>query len=72
MPTRDQWANWKDHPCTKAMVKALSEEREMGLEEISMGADDNNLLRFGIKVGKINDMTGIINFGFIQEEESDD
>jgi hypothetical protein len=71
MPSRDQWANWKDHPVTQAMIKILSEQREMGLEEISMGADDADLLRYGIKVGKINAFTGIINFGFIQEEDDD-
>ncbi len=69
MPSRDQWANWKEHPCTQAMLKLLTESREYGFEEVSYGGEDNNLVYLGIKLGKINALTGVINLTFIPQEE---
>lgn len=72
MPARDQWANWKEHPCTQAMMAALKEDREEGFVEVSGGADDNDLIRLGIRLGKVNAMTVILNYGFIPEEDEND
>lgn len=71
MPTKDQWANWKDHPCTQAMMKWLQEGREQGFQEASYGSEDNGLVVLGVKLGKVNAYTGIINYDFIEEEEED-
>lgn len=71
MPTRDQWANWRDHPCTQAMLQLLREEREIGFEEVSYGTDVSDVIRLGIKIGKVNSLTGIINLGFIPDEDDD-
>lgn len=71
MPSREQWGNWKDHPCTQAMLKLLAEERELGFNEISYGSEDNNLILLGVKLGKINALTGIMNYSFIPQEEED-
>lgn len=72
MPSKDQWGDWKYHPCTIAMIKALKEDREIGFEEISYGGEDNNLIYLGVKLGKINALTGIINYSFIPQEEPND
>lgn len=69
MPERDQWASWKDHPCTKAMMKELQDIRENGIIEASFGAEDNNLIRLGLHLGKINCLTAILNYGFIPQED---
>jgi hypothetical protein len=66
---RDQWSNWKDHPCTREMIKILKEYRELGFEEISYGGEDNALLMLGTKIGKINGLTSVINLSFIPEED---
>lgn len=72
MPDKEQWAQWKDNPCTQAMLVLLREVREEGFKEISYGGDDSALLTLGAKIGKINCLTAIINFGFIPEEEEND
>ena len=69
MPTKEQWGDWKHHPCTQEMLKILREMREIGYEEAAYGGEDSNLIYLGVKLGKINALTGIINFGFIPEEE---
>ena len=66
---KEQWADWKEHPCTLEMVRLLKELREFGFDEISFGAEDNELLRLGVKLGKLNCLTGVINFTFIPEKE---
>jgi hypothetical protein len=72
MPERDQWANWKDHPCTQAMIKLLKEDREVGFEELSFGGSDDALILLGVKIGKLNALTSMINYGFIPEEDAND
>lgn len=72
MPSREQWANWKDHPCTQAMLEIMREDREAGMEEVSYGANDDELVRLGIKIGKVNNLTGIINLTFIPQEDTND
>ncbi len=69
MPERDQWSNWKDHPCTQAMMKELREMREEGFIEASYGGEDNSLIHLGIKLGKINALTGVLNYNFIPKED---
>lgn len=69
---REQWADWKQHPCTLEMVKILQENRELGYEEAAYGSPDDNLILLGIKLGKINALTGLINLSFIPEEEEND
>jgi hypothetical protein len=64
-----EWADWKDHPCTQEMIKILREDREIGYEETSFGSNDDNLIQLGIKLGKINALTGVINLRFIPEED---
>jgi hypothetical protein len=68
---RHQWADWRGHPCTQEMIKILREIREEGYEEASYGTDDM-LIQLGIKLGKINALTGVINLRFIPEEEEND
>jgi hypothetical protein len=69
MPAKDQWANWKDHPCTQAMMKELRDTRENGILEVGYGAEDDNLLLLGVKLGKINALTVILDYGFIPQED---
>jgi hypothetical protein len=69
MIEKEQWSDWKEHPCTLELIKILREIREEGYEEASYGSQDDNLIQLGIKLGKINALTGIINFRFIPEEE---
>lgn len=69
MPSREDWSYWKDHPCTHAMVEILREWREEAFTEVSTGSDDHDLIRLGIKIGKVNSLTGMIKLGFIPEEE---
>lgn len=66
---RDQWGNWKNHPCTEEMLKILKQWREEGFEEVSYGGEDDRLLQLGMKIGKLNALTGMINLTFIPEEE---
>jgi hypothetical protein len=72
VPSKEQWSYWKDHPCTQAMLTLLREDRELGFEEMSYGSGDNELIRLGLKIGKINSLTGIINMTFIPQEEEND
>lgn len=69
---RDQWGDWKHHPCTVEMMRLLREIREVGFEEVSYGGEDDRLLQLGMKIGKLNALTGIINFGFIPQEDDND
>lgn len=69
MIEKEQWSDWKEHPCTQELIKILREIREEGYEEASYGSQDDSLIQLGIKLGKINALTGIINFRFIPEEE---
>jgi hypothetical protein len=39
---------------------------------MSYGSGDNELIRLGLKIGKINSLTGIINMTFIPQEEEND
>jgi len=68
---REQWADWKEHPVTQEMIKILRELREFGFDEVAYGADDDELVRLGIKLGKLNALTAIINFTFIPEKEEE-
>lgn len=72
MPSKEQWGMWKDHPCTLAMIGLLKAAREDGFNEISVGGEDNELLRLGVKLGKINAITIMINYGFIPQEDDND
>lgn len=69
---RDQWANWKDHPCTQEMVKVWKELREYGFQAAANGALDERLLQLGINLGELNCLTRMINFEFIQIEDDND
>lgn len=69
---KDQWANWKDHPCTQEMMKQIVTLREEGFVDLSYGGEDNALLHLGTKIGKINAFTVLLNYGFIQEEDTND
>lgn len=47
----------------------MDETREQGFDEVAYGTADNELIRLGIKIGKLNVLTGILNYGFIPVEE---
>lgn len=41
LPTKDQWSNWKDHPCSRWYFHALQKEFQTVTEDVVMGATIN-------------------------------
>jgi hypothetical protein len=60
-PTRDQWADWLDHPTTKAYFKRLRDEREQALLMLSEGVFSAEPNRQNIALGMIAGLTKQLN-----------
>lgn len=56
----EEWADWRNHPATKTFFNELELLRDEGFIEVLLG-DTENLISHGIRLGKVNGLTSVIN-----------
>lgn len=59
--TKEEWADWRNHPVTQKFFSNLHQEREDALEHLAAGAFAEDHGRQNIFIGLINALTKILN-----------
>lgn len=67
--TKEEWADWRQHPATMKFFSQMKQEREDALEILAAGAFSQDVGRQNIFIGLINALTKILNHSF---EETND
>jgi predicted HAD superfamily Cof-like phosphohydrolase len=67
--TRQEWADWREHPGTEEFFKAVQELREDTLQALANGVHADDLGRQSILIGKVNALTKILETTFGGNDE---
>lgn len=67
MATKDEWADWKNHPMTKEFFKAVRIEREEALQRLAAGQYSEEPGKQALVIGMINSFTKILDSEFVEE-----
>ena len=67
--TKDQWADWKEHPVTKRFMDELLQLREYGFEELGSGVHAGDVARTYLVIGSINAIGKIMSVDFIEQKD---
>lgn len=66
--TRQEWADWRDHPITSEFFKQLAKEREEALRRLAAGQFSEEPGRQALMVGMISAFTKILDVEFAEDE----
>lgn len=64
--TKDQWADWRDHPVTKAFIEAIKIRREEHIHALELFSESQHKLT--VMIGRISGLTEVLDTSF---EEGD-
>lgn len=65
--SREEWADWKEHPVTQEFFKVLQQHREEALQVLAYGAYAEQPHRQSILIGSVNAFTKILETSFVED-----
>jgi hypothetical protein len=65
--SKDQWADWKQHPCTQVFFSIVNSKREEYIQFLSQGGFSNSISKQNLALGSINAYTHMMNVEFVEE-----